>query len=75
MPWSSAAMSSIMGPQPVECLRWLMVNAGHVVRGNHDDAVRALTWIASAWGKPLSAIGEMPFRHSEADGMRIAAGR
>ena len=27
------------GPQPVECLRWLMVNAGHVVRGNHDNAL------------------------------------
>ncbi len=27
------------GPQPVECLRWLMANAGHVVRGNHDNAL------------------------------------
>ena len=27
------------GPQPVECLRWLMGNAGHVVRGNHDNAL------------------------------------
>ncbi len=27
------------GPQPVECLRWLMVHAGHVVRGNHDNAL------------------------------------
>ncbi len=27
------------GPQPVECLRWLTVHAGHVVRGNHDNAI------------------------------------
>jgi putative phosphoesterase len=27
------------GPQPVECLRWLTVNAGHFVRGNHDNAL------------------------------------
>jgi putative phosphoesterase len=27
------------GPQPVECLRWLMVNARHLVRGNHDNAL------------------------------------
>ena len=27
------------GPQPVECLRWLMANARHLVRGNHDNAL------------------------------------
>ena len=27
------------GPQPVECLRWLMQNATNVVRGNHDNAL------------------------------------
>ena len=27
------------GPQPVECLRWLMANAGYIVRGNHDNAL------------------------------------
>ncbi len=27
------------GPQPDECLRWLMVNANHIVRGNHDNAL------------------------------------
>ena len=27
------------GPQPVECLRWLAENAGHIVRGNHDNAL------------------------------------
>ena len=32
-------MWSIMVQQPVQCLRWLMVNAGHVVRGNHDNAL------------------------------------
>ncbi|MBN1851207.1 MAG: metallophosphoesterase [Pirellulales bacterium] len=25
------------GPQPVECLRWLMTSADHIVRGNHDN--------------------------------------
>jgi protein phosphatase len=27
------------GPQPVQCLRWLTVNADHFVRGNHDNAL------------------------------------
>ncbi len=27
------------GPCPVECVRWLQENAGHAVRGNHDNAV------------------------------------
>ena len=27
------------GPQPVECLRWLMQNATNAVRGNHDNAL------------------------------------
>lgn len=27
------------GPQPVECLRWLMGNTDHIVRGNHDNAL------------------------------------
>ena len=27
------------GPQPVECLRWLMVSADHIVRGNHNNAL------------------------------------
>lgn len=27
------------GPQPVECLHWLMADAGHLVRGNHDNAL------------------------------------
>ena len=27
------------GPQPVECLRWVMQNASHAVRGNHDNAL------------------------------------
>jgi putative phosphoesterase len=27
------------GPQPVECLRWLVQNATRAVRGNHDNAL------------------------------------
>jgi len=27
------------GPQPVECLRWLVKNVRHLVRGNHDNAL------------------------------------
>ncbi|MHB0958811.1 MAG: metallophosphoesterase family protein [Pirellulaceae bacterium] len=27
------------GPQPVECVRWLMDHANHFVRGNHDNAL------------------------------------
>ena len=27
------------GPRPVECLRWVMQNATHTVRGNHDNAL------------------------------------
>jgi len=27
------------GPQPVECLRWVMQNATYAVRGNHDNAI------------------------------------
>lgn len=27
------------GPQPVECIRWLAANGGHMVRGNHDNAL------------------------------------
>src|SRR6516165_9261296 len=26
-------------PQPVECIRWLMESGGHLVRGNHDNAL------------------------------------
>jgi putative phosphoesterase len=27
------------GPQPVECLRWVVQNATYAVRGNHDNAL------------------------------------
>ena len=27
------------GPHPAECVRWLRANAGHAVRGNHDNAL------------------------------------
>jgi len=27
------------GPEPVECLRWLVQNTTHAVRGNHDNAL------------------------------------
>lgn len=27
------------GPHPVECVRWLRANAGHAIRGNHDNAL------------------------------------
>jgi protein phosphatase len=61
------------GPQPVECLRWLMVNAGHIVRGNHDNALgygadcqcmgsfREYSLATRDWHRPLLSEADREF--------------
>ncbi len=61
------------GPQPVECLRWLMDNASHIVRGNHDNALafdvdcgcmrefREYSFATRAWHRPKLNDGDVKF--------------
>lgn len=64
------------GPQPVECLRWVMQNATHAVRGNHDNALafdvdcgcmrtfREYSFATRAWHRTLLDDAQVSFLRS-----------
>ncbi|MHB1037276.1 MAG: metallophosphoesterase family protein [Pirellulales bacterium] len=64
------------GPQPVECLHWVMAYATHLVRGNHDNALgldldcgcarpfRAYSFATRAWHRTLLDDADLKFLRS-----------
>ncbi len=63
------------GPQPIECVRWLIRHSFHAVRGNHDNAIawdedcrcagtfREFSVATRHWHKTMLRRSELSFLH------------